>query len=145
MRPAARRSSANAAAPSGIVAYDEPRTSPFATGRSISSTRSGIEASRAGRNTTLATSTTKASRYTHQTARISGTSAISPARRPSMTSIVVRRSQCRTARVASGPPTTAGSSRSVRIPPTAVGDPVSSSARAMNAIVPIQSPSAETP
>ena len=66
-------------------------------------------------------------------------------RNASIASIVRRRSHLRTAFVASGPPSAAGSSRSVRIPPTAVGDPVSFSARAMNAIVPIQSPSADTP
>ena len=52
---------ANAAAPSGIVPYDDPSTSPFATGRSTSSTSSGIDASRAGRNTMLAISMRNAS------------------------------------------------------------------------------------
>ena len=51
---------ANMPAPSGMVAYDDPRMRPFATGRSSSSTRSGIDASRAGRNTRLATSTRNA-------------------------------------------------------------------------------------
>ena len=53
---------ANAAAPSGMVPNDEPRIMPFASGRSSASTRSGIDASRAGRNTMLATSTRKAHR-----------------------------------------------------------------------------------
>ena len=50
---AARSTSANSAAPSGIVPYDVPSTSPFASGRSSLSTRSGIDESRAGRNTRL--------------------------------------------------------------------------------------------
>ena len=70
---------------------------------------------------------------------------MSPTRTASMVIIVRRRSHLFTARVASGPPIAAGRSRRVRMPPTAVGDPVSSSANAMNAMVPIQSPSAETP
>ena len=45
---------ANNAAPIGIVPYDVPSTSPFASGRSSSDTSRGIDASRAGRNTRLA-------------------------------------------------------------------------------------------
>ena len=52
--PGSAATSANSAAPSGIVPYDEPSTNPFASGRSSSSTRSGIDASRAGRKTRLA-------------------------------------------------------------------------------------------
>ena len=70
---------------------------------------------------------------------------MSTTRTRSIVIIVRRRSHLLTARVASGPPIAAGSRRSVRIPPTAVGEPVSWSASAMNAIVPIQSPRADTP
>ena len=48
-------------------------------------------------------------------------------------------------RAASGPPIAAGSSRSVRMPPTAIGELVSWSTSAMSATVPIQSPSDDTP
>ena len=48
------------AAPSGMVPYDVPSTSPLASGRSSSSTRSPIDASRAGRNTRLAASSENA-------------------------------------------------------------------------------------
>ena len=51
---------ANIAAPSGMVPYDDPRTRPFARGRSSSSTRSGIDESRAGRKTRLAASSRNA-------------------------------------------------------------------------------------
>ena len=70
---------------------------------------------------------------------------MSTTRTASIAIIVRRRSHFFTARAASGPPIAAGSSRSVRIPPTAVGEPVSSSVNAMKAMVPIQSPSADTP
>ena len=71
-------------------------------------------------------------------------SAIITARSASITSIVRRRSQRTAARAASGPPSAAGSRRNVRIPPTAIGELVSSSTSAMSATVPIQSPSADT-
>ena len=77
---------ANSAAPIGMLPYDVPRISPLASGSSSSlATRSGIDASRAGRKTMLATSMRKPHRYTHHNARTSGTSAIITARasRPS--------------------------------------------------------------
>jgi hypothetical protein len=139
---------ANNAAPRGILPYDVPRIRPFASGSwslSSSPTRSGIDASRAGRNTMLATSTRKPHTYTHHSARTTGTRAIMTARDASIASIVFRRSQRAAARAASGPPIAAGRRRSVRMPPTAIGDPVSCSTSAMSATVPIQSPSADTP
>src|SRR2546430_914477 len=70
---------------------------------------------------------------------------MSAARNTSIASIVERRSQRCTAFAANGPPIAAGSNRRVRIPPTAAGESVSLSVSAMNANVPIQSPSADTP
>ena len=67
------------------------------------------------------------------------------ARVRSIESIVRRRSQRPAALAARGPPTAAGSSRRVRIPPTAAGESVSCSTNAINATVPIQSPSDDTP
>jgi error-prone DNA polymerase len=81
----------------------------------------------------------------HQSARTMGTIAIITARSASIASMVRRRSHRDAARAASGPPIAAGISRSVSTPPTATGEPVSASASAMNATVPIQSPSEETP
>jgi hypothetical protein len=62
-----------------------------------------------------------------------------------MASIVRRRSHFAAARAASGPPSAAGSRRKVRMPPTAIGEFVIASTNAINATVPIQSPSADTP
>ena len=51
---------ANSAAPIGMLPYDVPRIRPLASGSSSSlATRSGMDASRAGRNTMLATSIRK--------------------------------------------------------------------------------------
>ena len=132
-------------APSGMLPYDDPSTRPLASGSWSPSTRSGIDASRAGRNTMLAASSRKPQRYTHHSARTKGTRAIITARIRSIASIVRRRSQRADTRVASGPPIDAGSRRSVRMPPTAVGESVSWRTSAMNATVPIQSPSEDTP
>ena len=61
--PASAVTSAKNPAPTGIMPYEVPRTSPFAVARSSSpSTRSGMDASRAGRNTMPASSTTNAHR-----------------------------------------------------------------------------------
>ena len=60
--PGSAATAANAAAPNGMLPYDDPRIRPLASGSSLRSTMSGIDASRAGRNTMLATSTRKAHR-----------------------------------------------------------------------------------
>ena len=71
-------------------------------------------------------------------------SATTPMRTTSMASIVRRRFHRPTRRVTAGPATSDGASRSTRIPPTAVDEPVRSSTSAMSAIVPSQSPSDDT-
>ncbi len=60
--PGSAATAANAAAPNGMLPYDDPRIRPLASGSSLRSTMSGIDASRAGRNTMLATSTRNAHR-----------------------------------------------------------------------------------
>ena len=68
-----------------------------------------------------------------------------PIRRRSVVNIVRRRSQRSDTRAATVPPRAAGSSRSVRMPPTALVEDVTSQASAMSANVAIQSPRPETP
>ena len=99
--------------------------------------RGGRRCSRPRRGSPTGTPTTSA--------RTSGTSAIITARVASIASIVRRRSQRTRGPRRERPPIAAGSSRSVRMPPTAIGELVSSSTSAMSATVPIQSPSDDTP
>ena len=133
-----------AAAPNGMVPYDEARIAALAGGSWSSPTRSGISESRAGRNTMPAASSRKAQTYTHHSAVISGMAMTIPARTRSVACMRRRRSQPLMPRAASGAAAAAGSSRSSRTPPTAVDDPETCSTSAISATVTIQSPNPET-